>query len=175
MSHRPFCHRHRRRRQSQSLQFAFYDAVNFRPHGDRSKISESVSDQSFWSFRFFWKYALFRLFSSFSHSNINHSFNFNNINWRKLRWCAWDLNTFSKAIIAYSNRYATLVQSETIKLRYHSSKHQQQQQQNSNVNYSRYVCDHLCPLTFSFSHILILSIGSNWQRVCQACSGIFKP
>ena len=33
---------------------------------------------------------LFRLFSSFSHSNINY--NFNNLNWKKHRLCAWDSN-----------------------------------------------------------------------------------
>ena len=31
---------------------------------------------------------LFRLFLSFPDSNIN----FNNTNWKKSRWCAWDLN-----------------------------------------------------------------------------------
>ena len=35
---------------------------------------------------------LFSLFSSFSHSNINCSFNFNNINWKKRRWFVWDSN-----------------------------------------------------------------------------------
>ena len=35
---------------------------------------------------------LFRLFSSFSHSNNKYSFIFNNINWKKHRWCAWDSN-----------------------------------------------------------------------------------
>ena len=35
---------------------------------------------------------LFLLFSSFPHSNNKYSFNFNNINWKKHRWCAWDSN-----------------------------------------------------------------------------------
>ena len=37
-------------------------------------------------------WSLFFLFSSFSHSNIKYSFNFNIINWKKHRWCAWDSN-----------------------------------------------------------------------------------
>ena len=35
---------------------------------------------------------LFRLFSSFSNCDNNYSFNFNNINWRKHKWFAWDSN-----------------------------------------------------------------------------------
>ena len=34
--------------------------------------------------------SLFRLFSSFYHSNIDY--NFNNTYWKKHRWCAWDSN-----------------------------------------------------------------------------------
>ena len=35
---------------------------------------------------------LFRLFSSFSHSKNKDSFNFNNTNCKKHRWCALDSN-----------------------------------------------------------------------------------
>ena len=43
---------------------------------------------------------LLHLYLSFSHFNGNSSFNFNNINWEKCKWCAWDSNPGRRMVAA---------------------------------------------------------------------------